>query len=158
MAVVRKLVSLLFGNAAGTAVARRTLPVLDRLVFRLSGGKRTFIEWVEPSFMLETIGARSGMPRHNPVLYVRDGGRYVVAGTNFGQERHPAWSANLLANPDAVIVLRGTRIPVRAETITDPDERDRLWPQLDRIYSGFKRYREVTADIREVRMFALVPR
>jgi len=33
-----------------------------------------------------------------------------------------------------------------------------LWADLDRIYSGFKRYREVTADIREVRMFALIPR
>lgn len=158
MAVVRGLISLLFANRVGTAIARRTLPLLDRLVFRLTDGRRTFIELVEPSFMLESTGARSGEPRHNPLLYVRDGDRYVVAGTNFGQEQHPAWSANLLAHPDAVIVLRGTRIPVRAEPLTDPGERARLWPQLDRIYAGFKRYREVTADIREVRMFALVPR
>jgi deazaflavin-dependent oxidoreductase (nitroreductase family) len=158
MTVVQRVVSLLFANRVGTAIARRTLPVLDRIVFRLSGGRRTFIELVEPSFMLETIGAQSGLPRHNPLLYVRDGDRFVVAGTNFGQERHPAWSANLLAHPDAVVVLRGARIPVRAEPLTDPGERARLWPQLDRIYSGFKRYREVTADIREVRMFALVPR
>lgn len=158
MVVVRAIVSLLFANRIGTAIARRTLPVLDRIVFRLSGGRRTFIELVEPSFMLETIGAKSGLPRHNPLLYVRDGEHFVVAATNFGQAPHPAWSANLLANPEAVVVLRGTRIPVRAESITDPAVRDRLWPELDRVYSGFKRYREVTADIREVRMFRLVPR
>jgi len=158
MRVLRKIVGALFSNAAGTAVARRMLPALDRLFLALSRGRVTFTGFVEPTIVLETVGARSGQTRQNPLLYVRDGERFVVAGTNFGQASHPAWSGNLLAGPDAVVIHRGRRVPVRAEPITDDSERSRLWKQLDAIYIGFRRYREVTADIREVRMFALVPR
>ena len=158
MKIARRIVSLLFGNAIGTAVARRVLPVLDRIVFTVSGGRFTFVGMVEPAIVLETIGAKSGMPRLNPLLYVMDGPRYVVAASNFGQAPHPGWSANLLANPDAVIILRGKRIPVRAQTVDAEEERAVLWSRLDEIYSGYARYRKVTADIRDVRMFALVPR
>lgn len=157
MKFARRVVSLLFGNAIGTAVARRVLPVLDRMVFGLSRGRYTFTGMVEPTLVLQTVGAKSGQPRQSPLLYVKDGPRFVVAASNFGQVPHPAWSANLLANPDAVVILRGERIPVLAQTIDAEAERAVLWTQLDELYSGYKRYRKVTADIRDVRMFALVP-
>lgn len=158
MKIARRIVSLLFGNPIGTAIARRTLPVLDRIVFGLSRGRFTFTGMVEPVLVLETNGAKSGEPRQSPLLYIMDGPRYIVAATNFGQAHHPAWSANLLANPDAVLLLRGTRIPVRAQTIDAEAERAVLWGRLDELYSGYALYRKTTADIREVRMFALVPR
>lgn len=158
MRLLRKVLGPFFALPAVTAFLRRTLPRVDRVVYRLSGGRFMFIQVLEPAILLETTGAKSGLPRHNPLLYVRDGERFVVVGTNWGQERHPAWSGNLLAHPEAVVVHRGRRIPVRAGVVTDEAERARLWAQLDDVYVGFRRYREVTRDIRQVRMFALVPR
>jgi deazaflavin-dependent oxidoreductase (nitroreductase family) len=158
MRLVQRVIDLLFANRVGTAFARRFLPPVDELLFRLTGGRLTLIELLEPALMLETIGARSGQPRHSPLLYVRDGERFVIAGTNFGRAHHPAWTGNLLRTPDAVVVLRGRRVPVVAHPIHDESERARLWKQLDAVYTGYRRYREVTKDIREVRMFALVPR
>lgn len=155
---VGRVIGLLFANRIGTAVVRRVLPPFDRLLFRLTRGRLTMIQLVEPALVLQTIGARSGEPRHSPLLYVSDGERLIVAATNFGQDHHPAWSGNLLKNPQAVVHLRGKTMPVRAEPIVDDAERARLWARLDAVYIGFRRYREVTRDIRDVRMFALVPR
>lgn len=158
MKVARRIVSLLFANKVGTAVARRVLPFLDRVTFAVSRGRFTFTGMVEPVLVLESVGAKTGMPRQNPLLYVKDGPRFVVAASNFGQSHHPGWSTNLLANPDAVVLLGGERIPVRAQTVDAEAERSVLWADLDQLYSGYRRYRAVTADIREVRLFALVPR
>jgi len=157
MRVTHKIVGLLFGNRIGTAVARRVLPLLDKVVLGLTRGRFTFTGAVEPTIVLESTGAKSGELRRNPLLFIRDNERFIVAGTNFGQADHPAWSANLLAHPEALVVHRGKRVPVKAVPLTDTAERDRLWANLDNIYSGYRRYREVTADIREVRMFALIP-
>lgn len=57
-----------------------------------------------------------------------------------------------------MVLLRGKRIPVRAQTVDAEAERAVLWAELDELYSGYARYRAVTRDIRDVRLFALVPR
>ena len=68
-----------------------------------------------PSLILHTRGAKSGEPRDAPLMYTPDGsGRAIVAGTNFAGGRHPAWTANLLAHPDAEITVRGRRMAVHA--------------------------------------------
>ena len=98
-----------------------------------------------PSLVLHTIGAKSGEPRDAPLMYTPDGqGRAIVAGTNFAGGRHPAWTANLLAHPDAAITVRGRRMPVRAELIPD-DERDAAWARIEAQWPG---YRGVRARLR----------
>ena len=80
--------------------------------------------FIVPSLVLHTIGAKSGEPRDAPLMYTADGkGRAIVAGTNWAGAKHPAWTANLLAHPDAEITVRGRRMAVRATLIPD-DERD----------------------------------
>ena len=60
--------------------------------------------------MLRSTGAKSGLERETPMATVPlDDGRFLVVGSNFARESHPAWTHNLLANPDAAIVFRGTR-------------------------------------------------
>jgi F420H(2)-dependent quinone reductase len=79
-----------------------------------------------PVLVLEVRGRRSGQLRRTPVIYLRDGERYVVMAANAGNDRTPAWWLNLKAAGSAVAVVRGRRIPVRAREVTGP-ERDRLW-------------------------------
>jgi hypothetical protein len=39
--------------------------------------------------LLHTVGALSGQPRVNPMMYLADGDRYLVFASKAGSERNP---------------------------------------------------------------------
>ena len=88
-------------------------------------------------------------------MFLTDGERMVVIGSNAGNERAPAWALNLEANPDAKVQVRGTRRNVRAR-IVEGEERDELWRRMNDQYAGFNEYRERTD--RHINVFVLEPR
>ena len=102
----------------------RILPPADRFVFRVTGGRRTFIGLVTglPALMVTTTGARSGSQRTHPVAYLGKDGDFVVIGANYGKRRNPQWYHNLRANPDAKVILSGSGscYDVRARQVTGP--------------------------------------
>ena len=53
--------------------------------------------------LLHHTGRRSGQLYVTPLLYVEDGDRYVLIGSNGGAEREPAWVANVAAMPEVAI-------------------------------------------------------
>jgi deazaflavin-dependent oxidoreductase (nitroreductase family) len=53
--------------------------------------------------LLHNTGRRSGRLYVTPLLYVEDGDRYVLIGSNGGAEKEPAWVANVAAMPEVVI-------------------------------------------------------
>lgn len=81
-----------------------------------------------------------------------DGGA-TIAGTSFGRERHPAWSYNLIANPDAEISVRGRRFPVRATLIGEDDAREEAWRLIQQQWPGYRAYERTSG--RTVRLFRL---
>ena len=136
-------------------IGPRVLPPVERFVARISRGRVQLSALLVPSLVLHTIGAKTGQPRDVPLMYTPDGhGRAIVAGTNFAGERHPAWTANLLAHPDAEITVRGRRMPVRATPITDA-ERDETWALIERQWPGYRNYERSSG--RTVRLFRLQP-
>lgn len=141
------------GSAPGVVrVAKRVLPVVDRLVHRLSGGRTMLSRLLFPTLELTTTGRRSGKPRRSPLAYVETERGWAVAATNFGQERHPAWSANLLADPNAMVEVDGAAHRVRARLL-EPDERTRVWPRFVEIWPPYDDY--VDRVDREIRVFEL---
>ena len=133
----------------------RLLPPFERLVDRLSGGRVQVSALLVPSLVLHTTGARSGEPRDAPLMYTPDGaGRAIVAGSNFAGARHPAWTGNLIAHPDAEITVRGRRMPVHATLIGD-DERDAVWARIEHQWPGYRGYERESG--RTVRLFRLQP-
>jgi deazaflavin-dependent oxidoreductase (nitroreductase family) len=128
---------------------------LQALIFRVTRGRVGGRFGRGPVLVVRTTGRRSGKIRETTVLYERDGDHYVVIGSNTGSERAPAWSLNLLANPEAEILLGGRRIQVRASKASG-HERERLIDLMDRRYHGFQAYRARTD--RELRIFLLAPR
>jgi deazaflavin-dependent oxidoreductase (nitroreductase family) len=104
--------------------------------------------------MLITRGRKSGRERRAPLLYLEDDGRIFVVASNFGRERHPAWSANLLADPDAEVIVRGERQRVRARRAHE-DDLQRMWPRMLEIWPAWANYRTRTE--REFRAFYLDP-
>ena len=142
-----------------TRLFRRTapkwMPPLERLVRRLSGGRVQLSGLLVPSLVLHTTGAKSGLERDTELMYTPDGrGRAIVAGTSFARQRHPAWSYNLLANPDAAITVRGRRMAVRAELI-DVAEREEAWRRIEAQWPGYRAYERDSG--RSVRLFRLQP-
>ena len=71
------------------------------------------------SFVLETIGARTGQVRRAVLGYLDEGNDgWLVIASKGGAPTNPAWVANLAAQPDATVVLAdGTRVPVHAERL-----------------------------------------
>lgn len=102
---------------------------------------------------LTATGASSGLPRTVPLAYLEDGGDLYVVASNWGRERHPAWSSNLLAHPDATVVTESWSGPVRAERLDD-EERARRWPQLADHLPNWEDYRR-EVDGRDIRVFRL---
>ncbi|MBL7255434.1 nitroreductase family deazaflavin-dependent oxidoreductase [Actinoplanes sp. LDG1-01] len=127
---------------------------LDRRLIRLAKGRFSVVGWrtAPATLLLTTTGRKSGLPRERPVLYARDGDAFVVIGSNWGQDHHPSWSVNLLANPAATITIGGETTPVRA-MLVDGAERERLWPLLLRVWPAFRDYDARAA--RTLRVFRL---
>jgi deazaflavin-dependent oxidoreductase (nitroreductase family) len=132
------------------------LAPLDRRLYQLTRGRWSVLgRHGLPSLLITTTGRKSGLPRTQPLLYAIDGGGYIEVGSNWGQAHHPAWSANLLAEPTARVTLGDREFDVRA-TLTTGAERDRLWQQVQPIWPGYAAYAK-RAEGRQIRIFRLIP-
>ena len=140
---------------AFVAVYRRAVVPIDRWLWQRDGGGHNRVLHF-PGLLLTTTGARSGQPRTQPLLYRRDGVNFVVVGTNWGQEHHPAWTANLLAHPEATVRVGPHEIRVRAGLVTDDATWARLWRSFNDLYRGYDVYLSRMGD-RTPRMFVLTP-
>lgn len=130
-------------------------PVDKWLYPRAKGRVLSFGPPILPTLMLTTIGRKSGRPRTSPLVYISAGEDLVVVGSNFGQQHHPAWSANLLANPSAEVQIAEQRRRVVARLAT-PEEKARFWPEFLEVWPAYQRYAERSG--RDLRMFLLSPR
>ena len=149
----RALVERLGTTQAFAAVASRVLPQLDA---RCKGRRRSVTSFGTgfPLCYLTTTGRRSGQQRTVALLYVADGERIVVFGSNWGRREHPAWALNLEADPCALVEIEGVERPMRARR-AGPAEAERWWPLADAFYPGYASYRRRAA--REVRVIVLEP-
>ncbi|WP_333768394.1 nitroreductase family deazaflavin-dependent oxidoreductase [Streptomyces sp. IBSBF 2435] len=107
-----------------------------------------------PLLLLHNTGARSGRKIVKPMMYLRDGDRYLVFASKGGAPENPAWYHNLVAHPDVEIEVGDETIPVRAEVLTG-EERDRKYAEQAALYPGFADYQEKTDRI--IPVVALVP-
>ena len=131
----------------------RKLTPLDRAVMERTGSRYTVLGPLGlPTLLLTTTGRKSGQPRVSPLLYLHDGDRIALVGSNFGQEKHPAWTTNLLANPRAKVTLAGQTIDVVATALTGP-ERDDYYRRFEAMLEVYSAYKGRTG--REIRVFIL---
>lgn len=105
--------------------------------------------------LLHTTGAKSGTPRTNPVVYLADGGRYVVFASKAGAPTNPGWYHNLKAHPDVSIEVEDSTIEVTASEVTG-SERDRLYDRQTERSPQFADYQAKTE--RVIPVIALTPR
>jgi deazaflavin-dependent oxidoreductase (nitroreductase family) len=112
---------------------------LNTPLYRLSGGRIGGRVGKAPVLLLTTTGRKSGQKRTAPVVYLRDGERYVVINTNAGNAKVPAWSLNLAADPEAEVEVGRKKLRVRAR-VAEGEERAELWRKHIDQYAGFDEY------------------
>ncbi|WP_280272779.1 nitroreductase/quinone reductase family protein [Nocardia wallacei] len=140
-------------STLGSLIVRKLTP-LDRKVLERTAGRYTVLGPIgAPIILLTTTGRKSGQPRTAPLLYVHDGDTLYVIGSNFGQPHHPAWTANLLADPTATVTIAGERIPVHADPIEDPARKEEIFTRFVQTTRAYATYR--TRTTRNLRIFAL---
>ncbi len=136
-------------------VGPKIVPPLDRALFKLSKGKFLMGQSLVPSLLLTTTGAVSGEPRQAPLACMPEaGGTWIVVGSNFGREKHPAWTGNLIKQPKAQVSYRGRSVPVTAKLLED-QEREDIWAELLKVWPVYDKYVERVD--RELRVFRLTP-
>lgn len=151
---VTRLLRRIGPTRAFARVYRWLGPAIDPWLMRRTDGRVASRFYGLPALLLTTTGRRSGQERTSPVLYVRDGDDFVVVGTNFGQQHHPAWTTNLLAHPEGSIEVGPERLSVTSELVAEDWER--LWQHFVEVYPGYQIYLGRTGG-RKPRMFRLHP-
>ncbi|MFF3740131.1 nitroreductase/quinone reductase family protein [Streptomyces sp. NPDC002566] len=152
-----RLVQKMSSAPAFAKVAPHVIPALDRAVHRLTRGKVLLSAQMLPGVVLTATGARSGRPRRTPLACVPEegGGSWLLVGSNFGRPGHPAWTANLLAHPDAEISFKGADLPVTARLLTG-EERAAAWRAALAFWPPYATYQARVE--REIRLFRITLR
>jgi deazaflavin-dependent oxidoreductase (nitroreductase family) len=104
--------------------------------------------WQDNLLLMTSKGARTGQDVTTPLVFRRDGDRYVVVASKGGAPQHPLWLASLKSNPVVELELAGEsrteRIQARATIHPDGPERDRLYAYMTEVWPAFADYEQRT--------------
>ena len=97
--------------------------------------------WKEGStiLLLTTTGRKTGHLHTPPLIYARDGDRYVIVASKGGAPEHPGWYRNLVKNPDVELQVLDEVFPARART-AEGEERERLWRLANEVWPHYDEY------------------
>ena len=108
-----------------------------------TGGQDGHIWEGVPTLLLTTTGRHSGQSRTTPLIYGRDGERYVIVASRGGAPAHPAWYENLSAQPEVQLQVMADRFKARARTASAA-ERAKLWKTMAAIWPPYDEYQAKT--------------
>lgn len=124
-------------------------------VYRETGGENGH-SWKEGStvLLLTTRGRKTGNPGTIPLIYARDGDRYVIVASKGGAPKHPGWYRNLVANPEVELQVGPEVFRAHAST-AEGEERERLWRKANEVWPHYEEYARKTD--REIPVVVLEP-
>lgn len=108
-----------------------------------------------PLLLITHKGAKTSKVRINPVMYLKDGNRYLVFASAGGSPKNPDWYHNLKAHPDVKIEVGKDTVEVRAEEILGA-ERDKIYAKQSSLYPQFAQYERNTK--RKIPVIAFTPK
>jgi deazaflavin-dependent oxidoreductase (nitroreductase family) len=115
--------------------------------FRANNGKVAGAFANAPLLLLTTTGAKSGKQHTTPLVYTRDGDRVVIIASMGGAPKHPAWFHNLVANPTVTVELEGNDTFTGTASVTEGEERDRLFAAQAALMPNFDEYQAKTSRV-----------
>jgi deazaflavin-dependent oxidoreductase (nitroreductase family) len=155
---LQRLMRRFASSGIGSWLFAKTAHHIDRPVFKLSKGRRTFGSMITglPIVMVTTTGAKTGKLRTVPVLGLPTDGGIAVIASNFGQHNNPGWYYNLRKDPDGELSVNGERRAFHAVEATG-ERRAQIWQTGLRVYPGWTQY-EKRASHRDITVFVLETR
>jgi deazaflavin-dependent oxidoreductase (nitroreductase family) len=120
--------------------------------FRANGGKVGKPFEGMPMILVTMKGAKSGKEYTMPLVYSKDGNRYVIIASMAGAPNNPDWYHNIKAHPEVTLEIGTERFAAKA-IITSGEERERLFNAQAAIMPIFNDYRKKTT--REIPVIAL---
>ncbi len=126
------------------------LKVIDE--FRANGGRVGKPFEGMPMVLLTVTGAKSGKTYTTPLVYSKDGNRFVIIASMAGAPNNPDWYHNIKANPTVTLEIGTERFQAKA-TVTSGEERERLFNAQAAIMPVFNDYRKKTT--RQIPVIAL---
>ena len=111
--------------------------------FRANGGKVGGYFADVTVLLLHTQGAKSQQPRLNPLVYLTDGDRLVIAASKRGAPTNPDWYYNLVANPVVTVEVGTEKFQARAMIAEEP-ERTHLYDRMAAAMPNYAEYQRNT--------------
>lgn len=109
-----------------------------------SNGVRTLV--------LATTGRRTGEPRRTCLIYGTSGDDFVVVASKGGADEDPDWFNNLRVEPRVGVQVGARRFTATAR-VASSAERERLWPQMARIFPLYEEYAQKTERVIPIVLF-----
>jgi deazaflavin-dependent oxidoreductase (nitroreductase family) len=141
-------------SPAGYQYLARLAPRIDKVLIPRTNG-RLSSAGIDTVGLVTTTGAKSALPRTQPLTLIDDSDGLLAIGSNYGRPTHPSWSANLLAIPECTVEFKAAPAHYRAELLAG-EERASAWATATDFYAGYELYRASCAP-REIRLFRLRP-
>ena len=136
--------------------ALKTMNAVHRGVLAATFGKAGNKVNGMPVLELTTTGRKSGQPRAcmltSPLV---EGDTIVVVASRGGDDIHPAWYHNLVANPDVTVAFQGSEPKPYRAVVASADERARMWPIITGKHRNYAGYQKKTD--REIPLVLLTP-
>lgn len=133
-------------NPISIWLIKHVVSPLDRLVVRLFRGRVPQPSSVVlPTLLLTTRGRTTGEQRTVPLIYLRDGNRFVVANARPAGERRNPWVSNLRAAGNGRVMTRGRTAAVTARELKN-EELERWWPRLCEVWPAFAEHYTATGE------------
>ncbi len=140
-----------------TDVQMKTMNVVHRGILLLSGGRFGNTAGSMPVVELHVVGRKSGKTRTTMLTSpLKQDGNYILVASKGGDDRNPEWYNNLVANPDAELVVAGNEGLLVSARTANPEERADLWPRIVQAYDGYAGYAKKTE--REIPVVICEPR
>lgn len=122
----------------------KTMNVVHRAALKATGGRLGNRLLGMTAVELHTTGRKSGQRRSVMLTApIYDPDRVVLIASKGGDDRHPDWYHNLVADPAVEITASGTTRSYRARVAT-PEEKAEMWPTIVSTYKGYASYQKRT--------------
>jgi F420H(2)-dependent quinone reductase len=126
-------------------------------LYESSGGTKgtTLRDTGLPVIIVTNTGNKTGAIRKTPLMRVKDGGNYVLIGSQGGAPTDPVWVHNLRAQPAVEIRDHTVVQHMRVREVKDEAERARLWAAAVAAFPPYAEYQKKTT--RKIPVFIAEP-
>lgn len=96
-----------------------------------------------PVLLLGTKGAKSGLDRVNPMMYLELDDKIYIFASYAGADNHPDWFHNLVADSKVTVEVGTEKFEATAEPVP-LEERNRIYAIQAERFPGFAEYEKKT--------------